>query len=65
MTPAEQIKAIALMAERHPNRRLSVAMAHLRATEKVNELRDEIGYRPRPNALTRTVKALVRGWGAV
>lgn len=46
MNPAQQLQALHKMAARHPRTGLQSALDKLRADEKVNQLREEIGHKP-------------------
>ena len=46
MTPEQQLRALQKIAEKHPRTGIRSAFEKAKADEKVNQLRDEIGYRP-------------------
>ena len=56
MNPAQQLQALHKMAARHPRTGLQSALDKLRADEKVNQLRNEIGHR---NERTAAQKAML------
>lgn len=57
MSPEEILKALDKMAEKHPQRRLADAIAKARIDGKVNQLRQEIRYRPVRTAAQREMLA--------